>query len=104
MLPNSTSFTWWRPEKADSFVWTRIGPALSVRDRKQWFLTRRQGARFVPYQPLKTRFALYRLLADAQPTQEGVLEFANRYGRLGKGVEYTIPKSSLRGVATEEAP
>ena len=39
------------------------------------------------YDPLQEHTGLFREFADTAPTQEGILEFANKFGRLGGGIE-----------------
>lgn len=54
-------------------------------------LQAKPGARFRTYQPLREEPALFRNLAEVEPTADGVLAFANRYGRLGRPVEVAFP-------------
>lgn len=39
------------------------------------------------YAPLKDEPALFKTFADTEPTEEGILAFANRYGLLGPGAD-----------------
>src|SRR5438552_1364190 len=39
------------------------------------------------YEPSKAEPGLFRIFANTAPTQKSILEFANRYGRLGGDVE-----------------
>jgi hypothetical protein len=52
-------------------------------------LVRRLGAAMESYAPLKDSLALYRILSETEPTPEGILGFAIRYGQLGEGVQKT---------------
>lgn len=55
-----------------------------------------------PYFPFRDQAALFRNFADTQPTQEGVLEFANQYGLLGfasRTVELNDGKADYKAAA-----
>jgi hypothetical protein len=51
---------------------------------------------FRRYCPIKTNESLYRTLATVEPTPDGILDFARKYGRLGEGIEMsgTLPDGS----------
>jgi hypothetical protein len=50
-------------------------------------LVERPDSEFVTYQPLVEETGLFLTFAETECTPDGVLKFANRYGRLGRGVE-----------------
>jgi hypothetical protein len=79
-------FVWRRPTDGNGYAWADCRPARSPRE-PQRALVLRDEARLVGYSPLKEKIALYRELAAAAPTTEGILAFANRYGLLGADVD-----------------
>jgi hypothetical protein len=48
------------------------------------------------YYPLRDETGLFRMLAEVERQPEPILNFANRYGRLGRGVEETRDEQLLR--------
>ena len=78
---------------ASGFRWVEARPilrGLRVRKRPCPFLVRTSGGWLEhrqgnTYDPMRTETALFRNLADLDPSQDAVLAFANRYGDLGEG-------------------
>ena len=105
MFASSISFTWERPTQPDAFVWEEcafveredktIKGVLTNGLRADFENDMRQAVALVAkpdtpferYAPLRDALALYRILAETEPTLEGILGFARSYGRLGKGIE-----------------
>jgi hypothetical protein len=61
-------------------------------------LVPRDDAAFRTWYPLEESVALYRELADIDPTPEGILAFARRYGLLGPGAEIVADVPAAEGV------
>jgi hypothetical protein len=81
-------FIWEKPGRGDGYEWA--GPPSS---RSRMLLTQRKGVVFVQYAPLREATGLFRDFADAEPTPEGVLKFANGYGCLGVPDDPVGPQS-----------
>jgi hypothetical protein len=87
-MENSDHFEW--QVGAAGYTWTQAWADLSptVR-RRQWILgelcPERPGPPTRSYHPLREHTGLFLTFADTPPTREGILEFARRFGRLGKG-------------------
>jgi hypothetical protein len=72
---------WQVPKTASGYEWAECktwGGGRKVRS-----LVGAEGAEFDTYYPLRGQVALYRVLAETEPTEEGILGFGSRYGRLG---------------------
>jgi hypothetical protein len=76
------SFWWEFPEGADGYQWTKC--KLQGGLAPQECLVARQGAKFGRYDVLAGigPLALYREFAGVEASPEGILGFANQYGRL----------------------
>jgi hypothetical protein len=73
-------FLWQRPRSGDGYVWAEWPRKSGTTVRR---LVRKPEAEITAYDPLSLGIALHRELAAAEPTPEGALAFANRYGSLG---------------------
>jgi hypothetical protein len=77
-------FEWYVPK--GGFQWVD-GKALDSRQgKRQFFLTNRITSGIPmqrPYKPLEDETGLFRQFVDTPSTQEGILQFANKYGLLG---------------------
>jgi hypothetical protein len=95
MHDSTRPFEWERPIHGDGFVWVRQ-PLMSptADEQEESVLTVREGALFSRYAPLEAPVSLYRELAAVALNEEGVLAFANRYGRLGEeeGDRVALPR------------
>jgi hypothetical protein len=49
------------------------------------------GFRLMAYQPLAAFSGLFRVFADTEPSRDGIREFADRFGPLGRNIEKPIP-------------
>src|SRR5262245_35014147 len=78
MLDIVFEFTWERPTKGKGFVWEEA-------DTGETRLVRVEDASFKQYEPLKECTGLFRTFAGLLPQPAALLEFANRYGDLGRG-------------------
>jgi hypothetical protein len=78
-------FAWYAPASPDAFFWFDYEYNLKPH-RPQLILAAGEGATFERYSPLSAETALYRELATTPPTLEGILQFVQRYGRLGGGM------------------
>ena len=70
------------PANGDGYVWGRSRWDEDGDPREGPVLVERQDRVFDEYAPADAPVALYRELANAEPTEAAVLRFANRYGRL----------------------
>jgi hypothetical protein len=91
VFANGFSFLWEKPAEPDVFACEERTFLEQEQEGKGLVLAVRSRAGFKEYSPLKDSWALYRILAETPPTPDGILAFANRYGRLGKGVERKTP-------------
>jgi hypothetical protein len=113
MFALDSRFTWKRPTTAKVYVWEeklfmtpeeaevdgmsdspRLRPNLSLVIDADYVMAKLYPAKrqlketYTPFQDgPNAPPALYRILAETPPTQEGILGFVSRYGLLGKGVE-----------------
>jgi hypothetical protein len=84
----SGDFTWFRPRRAGGFaIEVRTLIHNPNRPRAPEPLLTLRTDEVAPYRPLEAETGLFLTFASTDPTPEGVLQFAHRYGRLGKGVE-----------------
>jgi hypothetical protein len=81
MFGNATEFVWQRPRGASGF---EFRPSESGQELP--LVAARAGATFEDYTPLLDESALFLIFSETEPTAEGVLRFANVYGRLGDDV------------------
>src|SRR4030095_8345084 len=82
MRINGSAFKWERP--VGGFAWsteTETDDYSQPRDKSNPVLVpQTQDVR--TYEPFREHTGLFRQFAETRPTREGVLQFANRYGRL----------------------
>lgn len=106
MEPNLTKFSWSRFEPGYRWfesgqVGSQAGSRLETspyydRQHPQFFLTEarpgvgRESPGSKSFDPLAENTGLFHTFAYTQPTQAGVLAFANQFGRLGEGVEVGV--------------
>jgi hypothetical protein len=87
---NETGYRWLKTQSQN--IGKRVG-------NTDLFLTDRVplGSKYgmIQYSPLKDHTALFRLFAETEPTEDGILEFANEYGLLGGDLQDMIPVKSL---------
>jgi hypothetical protein len=103
MFDAAFTLAWTVPVDGDGFVWAPYPPAGSSQVASGQALVAREGAEFKTYFPLNAGIALHRELAQTAPTPEGVLGFANHYGRLGAGQEEALGEWLLHIVWLSEA-
>jgi hypothetical protein len=91
MNTDESDFTWLYSQQGEAFIVEfRTRPHDPARPpAAEPFLVQRSN-QLEPYRPLEEQTALFLTFASTEPTPEGVLHFANRYGRLGKGVETQV--------------
>jgi hypothetical protein len=90
MAIDEPAFQWDRPRHQPAFRWAwaeinefdRVLHKDGVR-----VLVPLPGAEFESFDPQTDRLALYEMLARTELTEDGFLDFAHRFGRLGKGAE-----------------
>jgi hypothetical protein len=98
-----SDFTWYRPKKAEGF---RIEVRTLIHDpnrpRAPEPLLVEQASEFEPYHPLDES-GLFLTFASTKRNRQDVLQFAQRYGRLGQNVEFKFypAGSSLPGALRE---
>jgi hypothetical protein len=81
---------------AGGYHWRETRPSLQPDQQHRPFLTdgRPSGAagwRLREYLPLSEFPGLFREFADTDPSQDGIVAFANRFGLLGGGVTQRVP-------------
>ena len=87
--PAPLDFLWERPSGRDGFDLLAAGARprhhhhTDFRLDGAFYVIPKDGAAFEPYAPMREETGLFRNFAETPPTPDGVLEFANRYGRLG---------------------
>lgn len=99
----SSDFTWFRPKRGGAFsVDVRIRSGIRPPYVPEPFLATRTDE-LEPYQPLKDETGIFLTFATTDRTPDGVLRFAQRYGRLGQGVEmkFMAAGSSPPGILQE---
>ena len=88
-------FSWTRNESG--YRWLRTRSAIDGKTGRSPELFLTDGNPVGPtygnprYLPLEDHTALFRIFADTDPTEEGILEFANKYGFLGHDPSISIP-------------
>jgi hypothetical protein len=89
MYGDLDSFAWEAPAEPGVFSWQECELWRDAPGMRQpvLALVGRPGAPTREYYPLAGNQSLYRVLAAVDPTEEGILAFVQRYGRLGEGVE-----------------
>jgi hypothetical protein len=88
-------FNWQVPKLGFEWIHTTARPPMfsgTQQPEKSFYLVRTGGGESTnpPYDPF-TETGLYRNFADTPATREGILDFANRYGWLGVGVNIDEP-------------
>ncbi len=90
------TFVW--PVPAAGYRWEDTAPVSDVSQRGR-FLTDGvpigQLQDLTYYAPLQSEPALFKTFANLEPTEDGILEFANKYGDLGAATETIILGNSL---------
>src|SRR5689334_21211799 len=87
-----SSFEWSVARAGYRWIDSADGRRICAVDAEQpdWFGSDRYET---PYHPLK-RSALFREFADLEPTENRILDFANRFGLLGRGGNFTLETTS----------
>jgi hypothetical protein len=86
MYEDSSDFTWSIPITEQALAWRDCRTSISSSSTER-ALVQTPGAEFKLYKPLQGTAAIYRELANTEPTESGILSFVSRYGRLGPGAE-----------------
>lgn len=76
--------------RARGYQWIDATSAEFPDDGPQRFLVESEGDTTISRYSLEDHPALFRVFADTPPTEEGILEFARKYGRLGGDAEERI--------------
>jgi hypothetical protein len=92
------SFAWQRPARGEGFAAVPCREESAPESREFLALVPRSDAVFSTYEPLRLPVALYRELAETEPTEAGIVGFANCRGWLG------LPSFGPRVVPTRPAP
>jgi hypothetical protein len=86
MFGDPSSFLWHAPASEGVYEWQDCRLVGDARFKRS--LVRKCSLEdLMDYYPLGENVSLYRTLAAVEPTETGILEFVNRYGPLGEGVE-----------------
>src|SRR5262249_41880453 len=88
MFTSDVTLNWEIPRKAPGYAWApcRIlnwDARIPQEPDPHLALVWRDDAEFTTWHPLNESVALYRELAAVEPSPEGILKFASRYGLLG---------------------
>jgi hypothetical protein len=95
MFEEAFTLHWEVPIDGDGFAWVPYRRAGESQVASGQALVAREGTKFKTYAPMKAGIALHRELARTATTPEGILGFANRYGRLGAGAEEQADITSM---------
>jgi hypothetical protein len=88
------------PVGGDGYLWKNLAWETEYEQHREGpVLFERPDRVFDSYAPEEKPIALYRLLADTDPTDDGVLRFANRFGRLKGDRAETFDIGDLPGGA-----
>jgi hypothetical protein len=84
-MPDDLSyFIWSVPESG--YQWLRTQAGGQERPGNELFLVDAKPSTLRRYYPLEQENGLFRTFAGTEPTEAGILKFANRYGSLGAGL------------------
>jgi hypothetical protein len=88
MGPDPIEFAWFRAREGHSFHWARH----QLGTDEIWSLEAPHSEAMVRYRPLVDAPELLHAFAAVEPSREGILAFANRYGRMGSAADMTDPR------------
>jgi hypothetical protein len=80
MVQDLVEFVWDRPETRDGYRVVEVKVSTGTREL---VLAQNRWARFTGYSPLKDETGAFLNFAETDPSQKGILDFVNRFGRLG---------------------
>jgi hypothetical protein len=78
-VPGQQGFAWVECHYPDEVPSSAFASGLA--------LVQRDDVPFISYRPMALPVALHRAFAEVEPTEQGILEFANQFGRLGEGAQ-----------------
>jgi hypothetical protein len=89
--------------EAHEINWRRLREGSVLAPENRWLVLRSaaQKHEVLRYRPLEDETALFRMFADTPPTEEGILAFTRRYGRLGL-LKHLLPKEALAFSRSDE--